>query len=68
MIILISQNILILTKYFVGYVHSYYNYLIESGNTQEVKRFFDTFPHLLKDFNSPNKWNPFLYAARYGNI
>jgi hypothetical protein len=22
----------------------------------------------LKDFNSPNKWNPFLYATRYGNL
>lgn len=33
-----------------------------------MKRFFDTFPHLLNNFNSPNKWNPFLYAVRYGNF
>lgn len=39
----------------------------EQGNTAEVKRFFDTFPHLLNNFTSNNNWNPFLYAARYGN-
>lgn len=33
-----------------------------------MKRFFDTFPHLLPTFNSPNNWNPLLYAVRYGNI
>lgn len=32
-----------------------------------MKRFFDTFPHLLNNFSSNNNWNPFLYAARYGN-
>jgi hypothetical protein len=41
---------------------------IESGNSEEVKRFFDTFPHLLNNFYSPNNWNPFLYAVRYNNL
>lgn len=33
-----------------------------------MKRFFNTFSHLLDIFYSPNNWNPFLYAVRYGNI
>lgn len=41
---------------------------LESGNTQEVIHFFDTFPHLLSTFHSPNNWNPLLYAVRYGNL
>lgn len=52
-----------------GFLLDWYRFFyVESGDTEEVKRFFDTFPHLLDNFQSPNNWNPFLYAARYGNI
>ena len=40
----------------------------ETGDTESVKNFFDTFPHLLDNFLSPNNWNPFMYAVRYGNM
>jgi ankyrin repeat protein len=30
--------------------------------------FFNTFPHLINEFFTPNNWNPFMYAVRYGNM
>jgi hypothetical protein len=33
-----------------------------------VINFFNTFPHLINEFYTPNNWNPFMYAVRYGNM
>ena len=30
--------------------------------------FFNTFPYLLNEFQTPNNWNPFMYAVRYANM
>ena len=55
-----------ISKVFCWIGNIFYN--SESGETEEVKRFFNTFPHLLDSFHSPNNWSPLLYAVRYGNV